>query len=163
MTWPFAAYVAVVEIDPDTGVWEVLRFVAVDDCGVRINPMIVEGQIMGGLTEAYAMSNMQFITFDSNGNCIGANYMDYLIPTAWETPHWELHEVVTPCPHHPIGAKGVGECSTVGGPAAFVNAVMDALSPLGVRNIDMPVLSGRVWEAIQEQHDVAGTPPLPGH
>ncbi|HKN89842.1 MAG TPA: aerobic carbon-monoxide dehydrogenase large subunit [Acidimicrobiia bacterium] len=163
MTWPFAAYLAAVEIDPETGVWEVLRFVAVDDCGVRINPMIVEGQIMGGLAEAFAMSNMQFITFDSSGNCIGANYMDYLIPTAWETPKWELHEVVTPCPHHPIGAKGVGECATVGGPAAFVNAVMDALSPLGVRNIDMPVFSGRVWEAITQQHDVAGYPPLPGH
>ncbi|MGH9035907.1 MAG: molybdopterin cofactor-binding domain-containing protein, partial [Acidimicrobiia bacterium] len=152
-----------VEIDPDTGVWEVLRFIAVDDCGVRINPMIVEGQIMGGLAEAFAMANMQFITFDSTGNCIGANYMDYLIPTAWETPKWELHEVVTPCPHHPIGAKGIGECATVGGPAAFVNAVMDALAPLGVRNIDMPVFSGRVWEAITQQHDVAGTPPLAGH
>ena len=98
--------------------------VAVDDCGVRINPMIVEGQIMGGLTEAYAMSNMQFITFDAEGNCVGANYMDYLLPTAWETPGFELHsEVVTPCPHHPIGAKGIGECAAVGGPAAFVNAV----------------------------------------
>ena len=100
--------------------------VAVDDCGVRINPMIVEGQIMGGLTEAYAMANMQFITFDAEGNCVGSNFMDYLLPTAWETPGFELHEVVTPCPHHPIGAKGVGECATVGGPAAFVNAVMDA-------------------------------------
>ena len=109
-----------VEVDPETGVWDVLRVVAVDDCGVRINPMIVEGQIMGGLTEAYAMANMQFITFDSDGNCIGANFMDYLLPTAWETPGFELHEVVTPCPHHPIGAKGVGECATVGGPAAFV-------------------------------------------
>ena len=102
--------------------------VAVDDCGVRINPMIVEGQIMGGLTEAYAMANMQFITFDAEGNCVGSNYMDYLLPTAWETPGFELHsEVVTPCPHHPIGAKGIGECAAVGGPAAFVNAVMDAL------------------------------------
>jgi len=163
MTWPFAAYLAAVEIDPETGVWEVLRFVAVDDCGVRINPMIVEGQIMGGLTEAFAMSNMQFITFDSNGNCIGANYMDYLLPTAWETPHWELHEVVTPCPHHPIGAKGIGECACVGGPAAFVNAVVDAVAHLGVRNIDMPVFSGRVWEAINTGQDVPGFPPLPGH
>jgi aerobic carbon-monoxide dehydrogenase large subunit len=163
MTWPFAAYLAAVEVDPETGVWEVLRFVAVDDCGVRINPMIVEGQIMGGLTEAFAMSNMQFITFDSNGNCIGANYMDYLLPTAWETPEWELHEVVTPCPHHPIGAKGIGECACVGGPAAFVNAVIDALAHLGIRNIDMPVFSGRVWDAIRQQRDISGVPPLPGH
>jgi carbon-monoxide dehydrogenase large subunit len=162
MTWPFAAYIVAVEVDPETGVWEVLRMVAVDDCGVRINPMIVEGQIMGGMTEAFAMSNMQFITFDSNGNCIGANYMDYLLPTAWETPHFELFEVCTPSPHHPIGAKGVGECACVGGPAAFTNAVVDALAHLGIRNIDMPVLSGRVWEAIQQQKDVAGAPPLPG-
>ena len=130
--------------------WDVLRFVAVDDCGVRINPMVVEGQIMGGLTEAYAMANMQFITFDADGNCIGSNFMDYLLPTAWETPGWELHEVVTPCPHHPIGAKGVGESATVGSPAAFVNAVIDALRPLGVMNIDMPLTSAKVWAAIQE-------------
>ena len=85
--------------------------------------MIVEGQIMGGLTEAYAMASMQFITFDAEGNCVGSNYMDYLLPTAWETPGFELHEVVTPCPHHPIGAKGVGECATVGGPASAAEGI----------------------------------------
>ncbi len=160
LTWPFACYIATVELDPETGVWDVLRVVAVDDCGVRINPMIVEGQIMGGLTEAYAMANMQFITFDADGNCVGGNYMDYLLPTAWETPGFELHEVVTPCPHHPIGAKGIGECATVGGPAAFVNAVMDALKDTGVRNIDMPLLPDRVYEALTERHDVSGAPPV---
>ncbi len=160
LTWPFACYIATVEVDPLTGVWDVLDMVAVDDCGVRINPMIVEGQIMGGLTEAYAMANMQFITFDEDGNCIGGNYMDYLLPTAWETPGFELHEVVTPCPHHPIGAKGIGECATVGGPAAFVNAVMDALKDTGVRNIDMPLLPDRVYEALTEGHDVSGAPPV---
>ena len=160
LTWPFACYIATVEVDPETGVWDVLNMVAVDDCGVRINPMIVEGQIMGGLTEAYAMASMQFITFDAEGNCVGSNYMDYLLPTAWETPGFELHEVVTPCPHHPIGAKGVGECATVGGPAAFVNAVMDALKGTGVRNIDMPLLPDRVYEAITQRHDVSGAPPV---
>ena len=160
LTWPFACYIATVEVDPETGVWDVLRVVAVDDCGVRINPMIVEGQIMGGLTEAYAMANMQFITFDEDGNCIGSNYMDYLLPTAWETPGFELHEVVTPCPHHPIGAKGIGECATVGGPAAFVNAVIDAIGDTGVRNIDMPLLPDRVHEAITGGHDVSGAPPV---
>ena len=160
LTWPFACYIATVEIDPETGVWDVLRMVAVDDCGVRINPMIVEGQIMGGLTEAYAMASMQFITFDAEGNCIGSNYMDYLLPTAWETPGFELHEVVTPCPHHPIGAKGIGECATVGGPAAFVNAVMNALNHMGVRNIDMPLLPDRVYEAIQTRSDISGAPPV---
>ncbi|MFZ9628008.1 MAG: aerobic carbon-monoxide dehydrogenase large subunit [Ilumatobacteraceae bacterium] len=160
LTWPFACYIATVEVDPQTGVWDVLRVVAVDDCGVRINPMIVEGQIMGGLTEAYAMSAMQFITFDSDGNCIGSNYMDYLLPTAWETPGFELHEVVTPCPHHPIGAKGIGECATVGGPAAFVNAVMNAIGHLGVRNVDMPLLPDRVYDAITTRSDVSGAPPV---
>lgn len=160
MTWPFAAYIVTVEVDPETGVWDVLRMVAVDDCGVRINPMIVEAQIMGGMTEAFAMANMQFITFDAEGNCIGSNYMDYLLPTAWETPGFELHEVVTPSPHHPIGAKGIGECACVGGPAAFVNAVMNALDDTGVRNIDMPLLPSRVWEAIKYRRDVSGAPPV---
>ena len=160
LTWPFAAYICKVEIDPETGVWDVLQFVAVDDCGVRINPLIVEGQIMGGLTEAYAMASMQYITFDEEGNCIGSNYMDYLLPTAWETPGFELYEVVTPCPHHPIGAKGIGECATVGGPAAFVNAVMNALKHTGVRNIDMPLMPNRVYEALQTGKDVSGMPPV---
>jgi carbon-monoxide dehydrogenase large subunit len=160
LTWPFACYIVTVEVDPETGVWDVLNVVGVDDCGVRINPMIVEGQIMGGLTEAYAMASMQYITFDADGNCIGSNYMDYLLPTAWETPGFELHEVVTPCPHHPLGAKGVGECATVGGPAAFVNAVLDAVKQYGVRNIDMPLLPDRVYEAITQGHDVSGMPPV---
>jgi aerobic carbon-monoxide dehydrogenase large subunit len=160
LTWPFACYITTVEVDPETGVWDVLKMVAVDDCGVRINPMIVEGQIMGGLTEAYAMASMQFITFDEEGNCVGSNYMDYLLPTSWETPGFELHEVVTPCPHHPIGAKGIGECATVGGPAAFVNAVLDAIKDTGVRNIDMPLLPDRVYQALQTKKDVSGAPPV---
>ncbi len=149
LTYPYGSYIVVVEVDPETGVWKVQRMVALDDCGVRINPMIVEGQIHGGLTEGFAMSSMQWITFDEDGNCIGSNYMDYLIPTAWETPRFELLSTAVPSPHHPIGAKGVGESATVGSPAAFVNAVIDALAHLGVRNIDMPVLPDRVWEAIQ--------------
>jgi aerobic carbon-monoxide dehydrogenase large subunit len=150
MTFPFGSYVVVVEVDPGTGEWKVRRMVAVDDCGVRINPMIVEGQLHGGLTEGFAIAAMQQITFDDDGNCIGSTFMDYLLPTAWETPKFELFETVTPSPHHPIGAKGVGESATVGSPAAFVNAVIDAVAPLGVRNIDMPVTSAKVWEAIRE-------------
>jgi carbon-monoxide dehydrogenase large subunit len=149
LTYPYGSYVVVVEVDPETGVWRVRRMVALDDCGVRINPMIVEGQIHGGLTEGFAKSSMQWITFDEEGNCIGSNFMDYLIPTAWETPRFELLETCTPSPHHPIGAKGVGESATVGSPAAYVNAVIDALAHLGVRNIDMPLLPDRVWSAIQ--------------
>jgi aerobic carbon-monoxide dehydrogenase large subunit len=149
LTFPFGTYAVGVEVDPDTGEWKVDRVVAVDDCGVRINPMIVEGQIHGGLTEGFGIAAMEQITFDENGNCIGANFVDYLLPTAWETPRFETHATVTPSPHHPLGAKGVGESATVGSPAAFVNAVIDAVWHLGVRNIEMPVTSARVWEAIE--------------
>jgi aerobic carbon-monoxide dehydrogenase large subunit len=150
MTYPFGTYVVCVEIDRYTGQWHVQRMVAVDDCGVRINPMVVEGQIMGGLTEGYGIAAMELITFDEEGNCIGSNFTDYLLPTSWETPSFELHETVTPSPHHPIGAKGVGESATVGSPAAYVNAVIDALAHAGVRNIDMPVTSDKVWHALVE-------------
>ena len=150
MTYPFGTYIVIVDVDPQTGQWKVRRMVAVDDCGVKINPMIVEGQIHGGLAEGFAMSSMQSITFDESGNCIGSNFMDYLIPTAWETPRFELGETITPSPHHPLGAKGVGESATVGSPAAFVNAVIDALKHLGVTNIDMPVSGDRVWAAMEE-------------
>ena len=149
LTFPYGSYIVVVEVDAETGVWKVDRMVALDDCGVRINPMIVEGQIHGGLTEGFAKSSMQWITFDDDGNCIGSNFMDYLVPTAWETPRFELLETCVPSPHHPIGAKGVGESATVGSPAAYVNAVIDALAHLGVRNIDMPVLPDRVWGALE--------------
>jgi carbon-monoxide dehydrogenase large subunit len=148
MTYPFGSYIVVVEVDPGDGTWKVLDMVAVDDCGVRINPMIVEGQITGGLTEGFAKASNQWITFDEDGNCIGSNFLDYLVPTAWETPRFRLGQTVTPSPHHPIGAKGVGESATVGSPAAFVNAVVDALWSKGVTNIDMPVLPHRVWGAI---------------
>jgi aerobic carbon-monoxide dehydrogenase large subunit len=150
MTYPFGTYAVVVEIDRGTGQWDVKKVVAVDDCGTRINPMIVEGQIMGGLAEGFGMAAMELITFDEEGNCIGSNFMDYLLPTSWETPPFELGETVTPSPHHPIGAKGVGESATVGSPAAFVNAVVDALAHAGIREIDMPMTSDKVWEALNK-------------
>jgi aerobic carbon-monoxide dehydrogenase large subunit len=150
MTYPFGTYAVAVEIDRGTGEWKVLRVVAVDDCGVRINPMIVEGQIHGGLTEGFAIAAMELIDFDEDGNCIGSNFMDYLLPTSWETPAFELGETVTPSPHHPLGAKGVGESATVGSPAAFVNAVVDALAHAGVRNIEMPLTSDKVWKALND-------------
>jgi len=151
MTYPFGTYAVVVDVDKGTGQVKVRRMVAVDDCGVRINPMIVEGQIHGGLTEGFGIAFMELITFDADGNCIGSNFMDYLLPTAWETPKFEMGETVTPSPHHPIGAKGVGESATVGSPAAYVNAVIDALSPYGVTNIDMPVTSDKVWAALRSK------------
>jgi aerobic carbon-monoxide dehydrogenase large subunit len=149
LTYPCGAYLCVVDVDPGTGTVSVRRFVAVDDCGVRINPMIVEGQIHGGLADGIGMALMEVITFDTAGNCLGGSFMDYLLPTAVECPSWELGETVTPSPHHPIGAKGVGESATVGSPPAVVNAVIDALRPYGVRHADMPLTPAQVWRAIQ--------------
>jgi carbon-monoxide dehydrogenase large subunit len=149
LTYPYGAYICVVDVDPGTGKVSVRRFIAVDDCGVRINPMIVEGQIHGGLADGLGMALMELIAFDSDGNCLGGSFMDYLLPTALECPSWELGETVTPSPHHPIGAKGVGESATVGSPAAVVNAVLDALRPYGIRHADMPLTPAQVWRAIQ--------------
>jgi carbon-monoxide dehydrogenase large subunit len=149
LTFPFGAYICVTDVDPGTGAVKVRRFVAVDDCGVRINPTIVEGQVHGGLAEGVGMALMQVMAFDEEGNCLGGSFMDYLLPTSLECPSWELGETVTPSPHHPIGAKGVGESATVGSPAAVVNSVMDALKPYGVRHADMPLTPSNVWRAIQ--------------
>ncbi|SNB66475.1 aerobic carbon-monoxide dehydrogenase large subunit [Thermoflexus hugenholtzii] len=150
LTFPFGTYVCVVDIDKGTGQVKVRRFVGVDDCGTVINPMIVEGQIHGGLTEGFAIAFMQEIAYDENGNCLSSNFTEYLIPTAVETPRWELDRTVTPSPHHPLGAKGVGESANVGSPAAFVNAVVDALSHLGVRHIDMPITPWKIWRILRE-------------
>jgi carbon-monoxide dehydrogenase large subunit len=149
LTYPFGAYLCVVDVDKDTGQVHVRRFIAVDDCGPRINPMIVEGQVHGGLADGVGMALMEVMAFDEDGNHLGGSFMDYLLPTSMECPSWELGETVTPSPHHPIGAKGVGESATVGSPPAVVNAVMDALRPYGVRHADMPLTPAAVWSAMQ--------------
>ncbi|TFD78048.1 carbon-monoxide dehydrogenase large subunit [Cryobacterium sp. Sr8] len=149
LTFPFGAYICVVDVDPGTGHVKVRRFIAVDDCGTRINPMIIEGQVHGGLTDGVGMALMQFIEFDAEGNNLGGTFMDYLIPTALEVPNWETGFTVTPSPHHPIGAKGIGESATVGSPPAIVNAVVDALAPFGIQHMDMPCTPARVWAAMQ--------------
>ncbi|WP_229071162.1 aerobic carbon-monoxide dehydrogenase large subunit [Actinoplanes sp. DH11] len=156
LTYPHGAYICVVDIDPGTAEVKVRRFIAVDDCGTRINPMIIEGQVHGGLTDGVGMALMEMISFDEDGNCLGASLMDYLIPTALEVPDWETGFTVTPSPHHPIGAKGIGESATVGSPPAIVNAVVDALKPFGVRHADMPLTPSRVWDAMRGQ----ATPPI---
>ena len=156
LTYPFGAYICVVDVDPGTGHVTVRRFVAVDDCGTRINPMIIEGQVHGGLTDGVGMALMEIIAFDEDGNCLSSSLMDYLIPTALEVPDWETGHTVTPSPHHPIGAKGIGESATVGSPPALVNAVVDALKPFGIRHADMPLTPSRVWDAMQGRP----TPPI---
>lgn len=150
LTFPFGSYICVVDIDRGTGEVSVRRFVAVDDCGNRINPMIVEGQVHGGLSMGLAPALYEEMVYDEYGNCLTTTFMEYLVPTAVETPHWETGETVTPSPHHPLGAKGVGESATVGAPAAIVNAVVDALWHLGVRHIDMPITPWKVHEILKE-------------
>ncbi|MFO7272991.1 aerobic carbon-monoxide dehydrogenase large subunit [Sphaerobacter thermophilus] len=151
LTFPFGAYVCVVDIDRGTGQPTVREFLALDDCGTIINPMIVEGQIHGGLTMGLAPALYEEIVYDDNGTMLTGTLMDYLVPTAMETPNWRTEKTVTPSPHHPIGAKGVGESPTVGAPPAIVNAVVDALSHLGVRHIDIPITPWKVYQILEEK------------
>ena len=151
LTFPFGSYIAVVDIDRGTGAVTLRRFVAIDDCGNIINPMIVEGQIHGGLSMGLAPALFEEITYDEAGNIQGGSFMDYLVPTAMETPKWETGNTVTPSPHHPLGAKGVGESATVGAPPAIANAVVDALAHLGVTHIDIPITPEKVWKILREK------------
>lgn len=149
-TYPFGIYLCVVDIDRHTGETSIRRFYALDDCGTRINPMIIDGQIHGGLNEAFAVAMGQLISFDQDGNLQGNTLMDYFIPTFVETPHWETDYTVTPSPHHPLGAKGVAESPHVGGIPCFSNAVVDAFAHRGVTHIDMPHTAYNVWKTIHE-------------
>ena len=151
LTFPFGSYICVIDIDKGTGEVKVRRFVAVDDCGNIINPMIVEGQIHGGLTMGLAPALYEEVIYDENGNNLTGSFMDYLLPTAVETPKWETDKTCTPSPHHPLGAKGVGESATVGAPPAIVNAVVDALWHLGVRHIDIPITPAKLWQILREK------------
>jgi carbon-monoxide dehydrogenase large subunit len=148
LTFPFGSYICVVDIDRGTGEVKVRRFVAVDDCGNIINPMIVDGQIHGGLTQGIGPALYEEISYDENGNISGGSFLDYYVPTAVETPSWETAKTVTPSPHHPLGAKGVGESATVGAPPAIANAVVDALRHLGVTHLDIPITPEKVWQIL---------------
>ncbi len=149
-TFPFGAYLCVVDIDKGTGETSVRRFYALDDCGTRINPMIIEGQIHGGLTEGYAVAMGQLLSFDAQGNIKGNTLMDYFLPTALETPRWETDFTVTPSPHHPIGAKGVAESPHVGSIPTFTSAIVDAFAHLGITHINMPHTAYRVWQQLKQ-------------
>ena len=146
MTYPFGAYICVMEIDVDTGTTEIRQVYALDDCGTRINPMIIEGQVHGGLTEALAIAMGQEIAYDEQGNVTTGTLMDFFVPTAWETPNYQTDFTETPSPHHPIGAKGVGESPNVGGVPAFSNAVHDALKSFGLTQSHMPHDHWRIWK-----------------
>jgi|TARA_B110000438_G_scaffold283738_1_gene312087 aerobic carbon-monoxide dehydrogenase large subunit len=149
LTFPNGAYICVVEVEEETGAIDVKRFVAIDDCGNIINPMIVEGQVHGGLTQGIAPAMYEGIEYDDEGNVLNGTLMDYLVPTAVESPNWETGHTITPSPHHPLGAKGVAESPTVGAPPAIANAIIDALAPLGIKHLDIPITPAKVWDAIQ--------------
>jgi carbon-monoxide dehydrogenase large subunit len=148
--FPFGAHVCVVEIDTETGHTKIRDYFAVDDCGPVINPVIVDGQIHGGLAQGIAQALYEEAIYDDEGNLVTGTMVDYLIPGAPELPHFTLERTVTPSPSNVMGVKGVGEAGTIGSPPAVINAVVDALSPYGVTNIDMPASPMRVWAAIQE-------------
>jgi carbon-monoxide dehydrogenase large subunit len=148
-TYPFGIYLCVVDIDKATGETKIRRFYALDDCGTRINPMIIEGQIHGGLTEGFAVAMGQLLSFDAQGNIQGNSLMDYFVPTSVETPTWETDFTVTPSPHHPLGAKGVAESPHVGSIPTFTAAVVDAFAHLGVTHLEMPHTSFRIWQTLK--------------
>jgi len=150
-TFPFGTHICAVEVDPETGQVQVKRYVAVDDCGKQINPMIVEGQVHGGITQGIAQALWEEAVYDSAGNLLTDTLTDYAVPTAVEVPRYETASMVTPSPHNPLGVKGVGETGTIAATPAVVNAVVDALSHLGVRHIDMPLKFERVWAVLKER------------
>jgi carbon-monoxide dehydrogenase large subunit len=140
--------VAVVEVDPETGETSLLRYVAVDDCGNVINPMIVEGQVHGGLAQGIGQALWEGAVYDDAGQLLTATLLDYAVPKAHKLISFETDRTVTPCPHNPLGVKGIGEAGTIASPAAVVNAVVDALTPHGIQHLDMPLTPEKVWRAI---------------
>jgi aerobic carbon-monoxide dehydrogenase large subunit len=148
LVYPFGTHVCVVEIDPDTGEIAIRRYVAVDDCGNILNPLLVAGQVHGGIAQGLAQALYEEATYDTNGQLLTAGFLDYAVPRAAHVPTMELDHTVTPSPHNPLGAKGVGEAGTIGATPAVVNAVLDALAPFGVESLDMPLTPRKIWEAI---------------
>ncbi|CAA9474804.1 MAG: Aerobic carbon monoxide dehydrogenase (quinone), large chain, partial [uncultured Rubrobacteraceae bacterium] len=148
-TFPFGAHICVTEVDTETGAVKIRDYIAVDDCGPVINPTIVDGQLHGGLAQGIAQALYEGVIYDEEGNLLTASMVNYMIPGAPELPNYTLDRTVTPSPSNPLGVKGVGEAGTIGAPPAVINSVVDALSPLGIRHIDMPASPMRVWKAIQ--------------
>jgi carbon-monoxide dehydrogenase large subunit len=158
-SFPFGAHVSVVEVDTETGRVEPIRHLAVDDCGRILNPMLVDGQVHGGLASGISQALWEEMVYDDDGNPLTSTLAEYGIPSAAEFPPFEVAHTETPSPLNPLGAKGIGESATVGSTPAVVNAVVDALSHLGVRHIDMPCTPERVWRTIEDAR--AGTLPDP--
>jgi carbon-monoxide dehydrogenase large subunit len=149
-TFPFGAHIAVVEVDTETGRVEPVRHIAVDDCGTIINPLLVDGQVHGGLASGISQALWEQFVYDADGNPLTSTLADYALPSAAEFPSFEAAHTQTASPLNPLGAKGIGESATVGSTPAVQNAVVDALSHLGVRHLDMPATAERVWQAVQD-------------
>jgi carbon-monoxide dehydrogenase large subunit len=149
-TWPFGTHVAVVEVDEESGVVELVRYVAVDDVGKKVNPMIVDGQLHGGIAQGVGQALWEGAVYDDEGQLLTGSMLDYPLPRASWLPSFELDETVTPSPVNPLGVKGVGEAGAIASTAAVANAVMDALSPYGSRHLDMPLTPQKVWAALQQ-------------
>ena len=147
-TFPFGTHISIVEVDPETGHIDLLRYIAVDDCGPQINPLIVEGQIHGGIVQGIAQALYEGAVYNDDGQLLSGTLMDYAVPTAAMSPHIETDHTVTPSPVNPLGVKGAGEAGTIGSAQCVMNAVIDALSPFGVKHLQMPATPERVWNAI---------------
>ncbi|MEX0705966.1 MAG: molybdopterin cofactor-binding domain-containing protein, partial [Nitriliruptoraceae bacterium] len=154
-TFPYGTVVAVVEVDEDTGKVSLERIVAVDDCGTVVNPVMVEGQVHGSLAQGIAQALLEEIVYDEHAQLRTASLVDYLVPMAADLPHFETGRIETPAPSNPLGAKGTGESGAIGAPPAVVNAVLDALRPLGVEHLDMPLTPEKVWHALHRARAAA--------
>jgi carbon-monoxide dehydrogenase large subunit len=149
-TFPAGCHVCEVEIDPETGATQVVAFTAVDDVGNVVNPMIVAGQVHGGVAQGIGQALLERALYDDAGQLLSGSFLSYAMPRAADLPRYEVATRVTPCTHNPLGAKGVGEVGSIGSPPAVIGAVVDALAHLGVRHLDMPATSERVWRAIRD-------------
>jgi aerobic carbon-monoxide dehydrogenase large subunit len=150
-TFPFGAHIVITEVDRETGDIDLKRYVAVDDCGRILNPLIVDGQVHGGVAQGLGQALWEEVVYDDNGQLLTGELMDYAVPRAAMMPWIESSHTVTPSPVNPLGVKGVGEAGTIGASPAVVNSVVDALSHLGVRHIDMPLTPEKIWKLVSER------------
>jgi len=151
LVWPFGAHICVVEVDAATGNVEIQKYVAVDDCGNIINPLVVEGQLHGGIAQGIAQALYEEVSYDPDtGQLLTGTLLDYLVPTANEIPTPILDRTITPSPTNELGVKGIGEAGTIAASAAVMNAIIDALRPLGITHVDMPASPDRLWQMIEQ-------------
>ncbi|HKH87507.1 MAG TPA: molybdopterin cofactor-binding domain-containing protein, partial [Acidimicrobiales bacterium] len=156
-TFPFGTHIAVVEVDEETGFVRLVSYAAVDDCGNQVNPLIVEGQVHGGIAQGIAQALWEDAVYDEAGNLLTSTFADYLVPSAAEFPSFDLDHTVTPSPTNVLGVKGVGEAGTIGSAPAVINAIVDALSHLGITDIDMPASPERVWSLVRAARSASGS------